>query len=94
MAEIRWSAKARKDLRQIHSYIANDSVFYADRFIIKILKRVDVLESFPLSGRMVPEKNDETIRELIEGNYRIFYKVAHDKSIFVLRIHHSAKLIR
>jgi addiction module RelE/StbE family toxin len=95
MAEISWTAKAKKDLRLIHAYIAGDSVFYAGRFIIRILERVEVLENFPLSGRIVPEKDDESIRELIEGNYRIFYKVTNSNSaVFILRIHHSAKLVR
>jgi toxin ParE1/3/4 len=93
MAEIAWTAKARKDLIQIHSYIANDSVYYAERFIARLFKRIEVLQNFPLSGRMVPEKNDETIRELIEGNYRIFYQLIGSFA-FILRIHHSAKKIR
>jgi len=33
-----------------------------------------LLVNFPESGRIVPEKNNPEIRELIEGNYRIFYK--------------------
>ena len=43
---------------------------------------------------MVPEKEDETIRELIEGNYRIFYKVIGKNKVRILRIHHAAKNIR
>jgi len=43
---------------------------------------------------MVPEKEDVTIRELIEGNYRIFYKVYSNELIVVLRIHHSSKEIK
>ena len=37
-----------------------------------LIQRVDQLIEFPESGRIVPEKKEPEIRELIEGNYRIF----------------------
>jgi hypothetical protein len=48
--------------------------FLRKRFVIKLIDRVDQLIEFPESGREVPEKNNPEIRELIEGNYRIFYR--------------------
>ena len=93
MAEITWTRSALHDLKLIHQYISEDSNYYADRFILKLISRVDVLDKFPLSGRMVPEKEDPAIRELIEGNYRIFYKVVSQKGIFIIRIHHGARNI-
>ncbi|MBK7309461.1 MAG: type II toxin-antitoxin system RelE/ParE family toxin [Sphingobacteriaceae bacterium] len=48
---------------------------------------------FPQSGRMVPEKNLAEIRELIEGNYRIFYRLGKGK-ITILRIHNAARKIK
>jgi hypothetical protein len=45
-----------------------DSKFYAARFINKLIQRVDQLVLFLESGRIVPEKNNPEIRELIEGN--------------------------
>ena len=45
----------------------------------------------PKLGRIVPEKNDDTIRELIEGNYRIIYEVKRDDSVEILVVHHSSK---
>jgi hypothetical protein len=42
---------------------------------------------------MVPEKNTPEIRELIEGNYRIFYRLKKDK-ITILRIHNAARKIK
>jgi toxin ParE1/3/4 len=94
MAEIIWTLSALKDLKEIHQYISKDSVFYANRYIAVLLNRVEILIGFPLIGRMVPEKEDETIRELIEGNYRIFYKVISKNKVRILRIHHAAKNIK
>ena len=57
-----------KDLKTINDFISLDSKFYADRFINRIIQRVEQLVFFPESGRIVPEKNNPEIRELIEGN--------------------------
>lgn len=93
MAQINWTKKSIKDLRAINDYISLDSSFYAARFISKLISRVDQLIEFPESGRMVPEKNVHEIRELIEGNYRIFYRLQKEK-ITILRIHNAARRIK
>ena len=93
MAQISWTKKSLKDLRAIYDYITLDSIFYATRFISKLIQRVDQLTEFPESGRIVPEKKDPEIRELIEGNYRIFYRLQKEK-ITILRIHNSARKIK
>ncbi len=93
MAQISWTKKSLKDLRAINDYISLDSSFYAARFISKLISRVDQLIEFPESGRMVPEKNIHEIRELIEGNYRIFYRLQKEK-ITILRIHNAARRIK
>jgi toxin ParE1/3/4 len=93
MAQISWTKKSLKDLRAINDYISLDSSFYAVRFISKLISRVDQLIEFPESGRMVPEKNVHEIRELIEGNYRIFYRLQKEK-ITILRIHNAARRIK
>ena len=77
----------------IHKYISKDSKLYADRFIEKIIIRVDQLESFPKSGRVVPEFDTPEIREIIEGNYRIIYK-ASVAQVTILRVHHSARQVK
>lgn len=94
MAEIIWTKRARNDLKNIYEYISFDSTFYARRFILKLVTQVDSLEHFPTAGRIVPEKEDVSIRELIEGNYRIFYKTSKGNIIYILRIHHAARQIK
>ncbi|EMR02492.1 type II toxin-antitoxin system RelE/ParE family toxin [Cesiribacter andamanensis] len=94
MAKIKWSTIALDDLRTVYDYIAQDSPIYADRLLDKIIEKVDALEQHPLIGRKVPEFDDDTIRELLEGNYRIIYRVEADETIGISRIHHSARLLR
>ena len=93
MVKVIWTDFAIEDLRLIHDYISKDSKRYADRFLEKLLERVDQLESFPKSGRVVPEFNVDTIRELIEGNYRIVYKISTTQ-IAIVRVHHAARQLK
>ncbi len=81
------------DLKTIHSYIAKDSKVYADRFVEKLISKIDQLENFPLSGKMVPEFGQESIRELIEGSYRIVYKINPDH-VGIARVHHTSQLLK
>ncbi len=88
--KILWTDFALADLKSIHSYISKDSKNYADKFVAKIIDRVTQLESFPESGRIVPEFNSKIIREIIEGNYRIVYRM-NTNHIGIVRIHHAAR---
>ena len=54
----------------------------------RIFKRVEILETAPLLGRIVPELNITKIRELILGNYRIIYKIINKKRIDILTREH------
>jgi toxin ParE1/3/4 len=93
MVEIIWSKSSVNDLKNLYRYISKDSALYAKRFVEFLISRVDQLKDFPESGRVVPEKNNPKIRELIEGNYRIFYQ-RNSKRIIILRIHNSSKNIQ
>jgi toxin ParE1/3/4 len=92
MVRVIWTEFAIEDLKIIHSYIAKDSNSYANSFIEKLLTRVKQLERFPKSGRIVPEFGLDNIRELIEGNYRIVYKI-NSEFVFIVRVQHSAMLL-
>lgn len=81
MVKIVWAEFAREDFKIVLTYIAQNSTSNANRYIEKLLARVRQLESFPRLGQMVPEFGMESIRELIEGNYRIVYRINNDSFI-------------
>jgi plasmid stabilization system protein ParE len=93
MVKVVWTDLAIDDLKSIHEYISKDSKFYADRIIAKLINRVDMLESYPQAGRVVPEFGNEEIRELIEGNYRIIFRVNID-NVGIVRVHHSSRILK
>ena len=75
MARIDWSPQSLRDLEAIRAYIAQDSPRYADLMVERIVSAVERLAVFPESGRIVPERNDSTIREVIVRPYRVVYRV-------------------
>lgn len=93
MARIVWTIQAVEDLETIFDYISKDSPKYARIQIIRIQSIIKVLKKQPRLGRVVPEIENEKIRELILGNYRIIYRLSSDKTVEVLTIHHSSRLL-
>ena len=91
MAKLIWSEKAINDLEMIAEFIALDSLKYASLTVQKLYNYSKTLKKFPKSGRIVPELNDETIKELIAGNYRIIYSLKNPEKIEILTVHHSAR---
>ena len=91
MAKVIWAEAAIDDLTNIAEYSSHYSEKYASSIVSRLFNRVNILKTMPKLGRIVPEKNDDTIRELIEGNYRIIYEVKRDESVEILVVHHSSK---
>jgi addiction module RelE/StbE family toxin len=92
MVKVIWSELSIEDLRSIFDYISIDSPYYAGIQIDRIVNRTEQLIEFPQSGRVVPEFNNESLRELIEGNYRIVYQLVNE-TVEIVRIHHASKKI-
>jgi addiction module RelE/StbE family toxin len=84
-----WSDKAKHQLRAIHAYIAQDSEQYAKRLVDRITNRSKQFAQFPNSGRVTVEFSTDTIREVVEGSYRIIYEI-RAKTIVVAAVVHSA----
>ncbi len=75
MVEIIWLEEARLDLKDIFDYISRDSKRYAQRQVDKIFERDQLLLTHINAGKIVEEIGQSEICELIEGNYRIVYRI-------------------
>ena len=91
MVQLNWTLLARNDLKAIFEYISKDSKKYAKLEILKIKSRTQVLKEQPLIGKEVIESGNIDVRELVEGNYRIIYKMVDNDSIDILTIHHCSR---
>ncbi len=94
MAEVIWTDNAIEDLNDIGEYIAKDSERYAEITVLKLFSSVDILETYPKKGFMVPEFRDESIRQIIVDNYRIVYQFTENSAVVsILTVHYSSRLI-
>jgi toxin ParE1/3/4 len=87
---VHWTQNAVEHLVNIYEYIALNSPTYAKGMVDKITRRSEKIADQPLSGRKVPEYQNDDIRELIEKPYRIIYRIKADQ-IDVLAVIHGAR---
>ena len=92
MTQLIWTRQAIEDVQSIKQFIAQDSPHYADLVTQRLIASVERLPALPQSGRIVPEINDPTIREVIQGSYRIVYRLIREE-IHILTVHHAARLL-
>jgi addiction module RelE/StbE family toxin len=88
---LRWSARARADLKAIHDYIRKDSPLNAKAVVLEFLDRASQLTATPRVGRIVPERGDAKIREIPVHSWRLIYLV-RGEDVFVLTLIHKRRL--
>jgi toxin ParE1/3/4 len=93
MAQVTWSPSAKRDLHALHDAIAEDSPFYARRFVERLAERVLFLGDHPMAGHIVKEFNDKTIREISFGSYRIIHKLTAGE-VQIVRVFHGKRMLR
>jgi len=93
MVQVKWTDSALQDLDDIGDYIAKDSLKYAEITVNKLFESVDILEDHPYAGVMTPEFQNEFIRQIVRGDYRIVYRIIDSTRIDILTVHNCARLI-
>ena len=80
--EVEVSPFAQDDLNEIIEYYSSLLQNYVESTISEFEENVMSLQQHPRSGRISPELERQGItqyRELIQGYYRIIYKISKDK---------------
>jgi len=83
-----WTYVAESDLKEIIEYISIDRPQVALKILKSIKDNVLDLYTFPESGRIVPELQDQGIwqyRELVISPWRLVYRIL-DRKFFVLSV--------
>jgi len=88
--KVKWTQTAWKDLEEVADYIGKDSFHYAASFVREARDAARTLALLAERGRVVPEFNDPSIRELFVGNYRLIYQVA-EQAVYVVGFIHGAR---
>lgn len=83
------TALAEDDLIDIWLYIAAENPDAADRLLDRIERRTQLLATQPFAG---PARDDldSGVRQLVVGNYLMFYRVEND-TILILRVLHGKR---
>ena len=89
MAQIRHTARARRDLLDIWIAIAADNLAAAERVYDHIEARISVLERFPNAGLARPDIAGSA-RVLVEAPYLILYRLTPEGAQIV-RVLHGAR---
>jgi toxin ParE1/3/4 len=87
MGSIIWAREARTDLDELTDYIARDSVHYAQSVANKITQTAKRIPEQPRIGRIVPELNQDDIRERFIYNYRLIYFIKADDIMIIAILH-------
>jgi plasmid stabilization system protein ParE len=90
--KIVWTDSAISDLKESCDFISRDNPPAARKTGGGILGHIKILEKFPFIGPAYPRRSSGKIREIVYGNYRIFYEIiSESKTVHVLRIWHGAR---
>ena len=94
MLSIRFAESAVSDLEELVGWYESQGVpAIGSRIATEIVARIESLGDLPDSGRIVPEFNQPSIRELIHPPFRIVYRrgAAH---VHVVRVWRSERLLK
>jgi plasmid stabilization system protein ParE len=86
----RWTKLALEDLRDIRRYVGHDRPDAARRLAGRIRAAVRRIALEPRSGRVVPEFQRDSLREVVVRPYRIVYAVRRGEAD-ILRVWHGRR---
>jgi len=87
---LRWLTQALDDLREIHTFIAQDNPQAARRVIARIREEVDVLTTQPQLGRpgRLPGSREFVVQQY---PYIVAYRIQHNEIQLLLVVHTSRR---
>ena len=80
-----WSNRALERVEEIAGYIAEDSPQAAARWVEELFSEVEKLGGFPEMGKPGRDIATSGIRELVFGDFRVFYEVGTDIDVHSVR---------
>ena len=82
-----WSESALTALEEVAEYVAQDSREAAVRILERAMAVAASLGTLAGRGRMVPEIDDSSLRELLVFRYRLMYRIEAERVVVVAFIH-------
>lgn len=88
---VTWKPQARMHLKKIYQHIAKDSTNIAKQVVNELTECTRQLNDFPFIGKIVPEINDDNLRELHAHSWRILYQV-QQPDVYVIAVIHKRQM--
>ncbi len=88
--KVKWTETAWSDLEEAADYIAKESPHYAAAFVRETRDAARSLAYLAERGRVVPEFDDTSIRELFVRSYRLIYQVT-EQVVYIIGFVHGAR---
>jgi len=84
-----WSTRATNDLKAAYEYVRRSNPDAAEAVISKIIDTISLLHGSPRLGSLFLLRDDQEIRQIVAGSFRIFYMPADaDESLRIMTIQH------
>ncbi|HWR89145.1 MAG TPA: type II toxin-antitoxin system RelE/ParE family toxin [Dissulfurispiraceae bacterium] len=91
---VTFAESAVSDLQNIQDYYENEQAPETGRRLIAdIIRAVQQLSAFPLSGRVVPEFDVSDLREIVHPPFRLVYRYDR-KRVRIIRVWRSERLLK
>ncbi|MCU0400991.1 MAG: type II toxin-antitoxin system RelE/ParE family toxin [Algoriphagus sp.] len=91
MVKITWSKQAIEDIYRIQEYYSAFAVSFSNQLVDQIFDKENLIAVHPEIGRVVPELNNKSVREIIFRNFRIIYAIFDPQRITILAVHESSR---
>jgi toxin ParE1/3/4 len=85
-----WTALAEDQVADAFAYIAAERPSAALKWFERLVESVGSLSLLPDQGRMVPEADRESIREMLVRPYRVVYR-RDDDVVLILTVQHERR---
>lgn len=85
-----WTPQAHTDLKAIHDYITKNSDQNAKKVVRTLRRKADTLSELPRLGGVVPEIEQDDVREIAVLSWRLIYHIRREH-IYVLAIVHKRR---
>lgn len=87
-----WTEQAFLRLAEIEDFVARDNPSAAVKLVSRLVEKTEALTKFPQMGLQVPEVPGSDLREVLDGNYRIVYRI-RKRNIEIITVFEAHRLL-
>lgn len=88
--KVTWAPLAEEQVADAFAYIAAERPAAALRWFERVVTATESLSELPDQGRMVPEAQRQSVRELLVDPYRVVY-FRGDDGLLILTVQHERR---